>query len=70
MLKFSNLQDLKVALATDFSEFIKDDFGFGYIQPGHRSKGCQISLDRDNDIENNYADAYQGEKQITLLMKE
>ena len=67
--KFSNLQDLKAALATDFSEFIKeDDFGFGFIQPGHGSKGRQISLNGDNDIENMYS-TYKGKKQIILWVK-
>ena len=66
---FYHLRDLTAALATDFSEFIKeDDFGFGFIQPGHVSKGRQISPDGDIDIENMY-NTYKGKKQIILWVK-
>ena len=38
--KFSDLEAIKVGLSVDFNNYIRDcDFKFGYIQPGHGSKG-------------------------------
>ena len=38
--KFSDLEAIKVGLSVDFNNYIRDcDFNFGYIQPGHGSKG-------------------------------
>ena len=38
--RFSEVENLKSKLSTDFQDFIRGDtFHFGYIQPGHGSKG-------------------------------
>lgn len=67
--KFEDLEAIKISLGEDFNDFIQDcDFKFGYIQPGHGSKGRQVALDEPKDIEAMYQ-AYRGKKQVILWIK-
>lgn len=66
---FGDVSVMKNHLSTDFAEFIQDaQFSFGYIQPGHGSKGRQQSLEVSEDLSTMYS-VYSGKKQIILWLK-
>uniref|UniRef100_A0A1X7VUW7 Uncharacterized protein n=1 Tax=Amphimedon queenslandica TaxID=400682 RepID=A0A1X7VUW7_AMPQE len=67
--KFSDCDTLKALLSVDFQDLIQGDkFQFGYIQPGHGTKGCQMSIERAKDIEAMY-EVYKGKKQVLIWIK-
>ena len=60
---------MKIQLESEFHEFIlEDDFSFGYIQPGHGSKGRQQPVVEDRDLAMMY-DVYKKKRQVLLWLK-
>lgn len=67
--KFQDLEAMKGALASKFSQYIPDDgFQFGYLSPGHGFKGKQFTLSSNDDLKTMYQE-YNGRKSINLWLK-
>ena len=54
--KFTDVSDLRSCLLDAFENSIHEDtFEFGYVQPGHGSKGRQVLLQNNTALEEMYA---------------
>ena len=53
----------------DFQHYVlNDDFQFGFIAPGHGSRGRQVSLKTNSDLEKMY-DEHKKRKEVVLWLK-
>lgn len=66
---FKDVTSMKIQLESQFHEFIlEDEFSFGYIQPGHGSKGRQQLVVENRDLATMY-DVYKKKRQVLLWLK-
>lgn len=67
--RFCGIDQMEMQLKEDFKKVIQDDeFVYGYISPGHGTKGHQISINCDGDLTAMY-NAYRKKKQILEWLK-
>ncbi len=66
---FYDVDILKAGLSVDFQHYVlNDDFQFGFIAPGHGSRGRQVPLKSNSDLENMY-DEHKNRREVVLWLK-
>lgn len=66
--KFTDIDQLKTQLSEDIECYESDKFLLGYIEPGHATKGRQLTLENTDDLVMMYK-AHKGRKHIVLWIK-
>ena len=68
-VEFTNVAEMKRRLVDDVSDCLDgEDMTFGYLEPGHGTKGRQVPILNSGDLSSMYS-THRGRKQIILWVK-